>query len=387
MTDLQTAEVQDCYRSLLEQFEIRSALISPIMKGGKLWGLLCVHQCSNPREWSNLEVKFVQQVATQLSVGLQQSDLLAQTREQTDKIGHTLNDLQKAQLQIIQSEKMASLGQLVAGVAHEINNPVNFIHGNLLHAEDYTQELLNCVRLYQKSYPDPTAEVQKFLKKTDMEFLFSDIPKLFKSMQVGTERIREIVASLRNFSRLDEAEFKEVDIHDGIDSTLMILQNRLKPITDDSGIQIIKDYDVLPLVECYPGQLNQVFMNLLANSIDALEEHNQTRSPEEIESHPSQIRITTALTHNKQWVSIHISDNGPGIAPELRDRLFDPFFTTKSVGKGTGLGLSISYQIVTEKHYGKLYCHSEPGKGSEFVVEIPVRQVGGVAIEASQSAQ
>jgi hypothetical protein len=387
MTDLQTEDVKDCYRSLLEQFEIRSALISPIMKGGKLWGLLCVHQCSNPREWSNLEVKFVQQVAIQLSVGLQQSDLLAQTREQTDKIGHTLNDLQNAQLQIIQSEKMASLGQLVAGVAHEINNPVNFIHGNLIHAEEYTQELLNCVRLYQKSYPEPTSELQKFLKKTDVDFLFSDIPKLFKSMQVGTERIREIVASLRNFSRLDEAEFKEVDIHDGIDSTLMILQNRLKPITDDAGIEIIKEYDSLPLVECYPGQLNQVFMNLVANSIDALQEHNQTRSPEETESKPSQIRITTTLTHNKQWVAIHISDNGPGIPPELRDRLFDPFFTTKSVGKGTGLGLSISYQIVTEKHHGKLYCHSELGKGSEFVVEIPVRQIEQESLEATEVAE
>jgi GAF domain-containing protein len=374
LADLQTAQVDDCYRAILEQFEVRAVIIAPIMKSGKLWGLLCVHQCARAREWSNLEVQFVKQIATQLSVAIQQSELLAQTREQTDQIGHTLNDLQKAQLQIIQSEKMASLGQLVAGVAHEINNPVNFIYGNLLHAEQYTRELLNCIRLYQQSYPEPSAEVKKFLKNTDLDFLVKDIPKLFKSMQVGTDRIREIVASLRNFSRLDEAEFKEVDIHDGIDSTLMILHNRLK-MSEDVSIQIAKDYDAaLPLVECYPGQLNQVFMNLLANSIDALEERDHQRSPEDLAAHPSKIRITTTLNYNQQWVAIHISDNGPGMSQEVRDRLFDPFFTTKAVGKGTGLGLSISYQIVTEKHHGKLYCHSEPGKGAEFVIEIPVRQ-------------
>jgi GAF domain-containing protein len=375
LTDLQTSEVDDCYRSILEQFEIRSILIAPIMKSGKLWGLLCVHQCSRSRAWSEIEITFVKQVATQLSVALQQSDLLAQTREQTDKIGQTLNELQNAQLQIIQSEKMASLGQLVAGVAHEINNPVNFIHGNLLHAEQYTKELLNCVSLYQRSYPEPTEDIQHFLQNTDLSFLVNDIPKLFKSMQVGTDRIREIVASLRNFSRLDEADFKEVNIHDGIDSTLMILQNRLKTMPDATGIQITKEFDALPLVECYPGQLNQVFMNLVANSIDALEERDQARSPEDIAKTPSNIHITTTLTHENQWVAIYISDNGPGMSQDVCDRLFDPFFTTKTVGKGTGLGLSISYQIVVEKHSGKLYCNSEPGKGAEFVIEIPVKQV------------
>ena len=377
LTDLKVAEVDDCYRSILEQFEIRSILIAPIMKSGKLWGLLCVHQCSRSREWSEIEVTFVKQVATQLSVALQQSDLLAQTREQTDKIGQTLNDLQNAQLQIIQSEKMASLGQLVAGVAHEINNPVNFIHGNLLHAEQYTKELLNCVNLYQRSYPEPSPEIQRFLQNTDLDFFVNDIPKLFKSMQVGTDRIREIVASLRNFSRLDEADFKEVNIHDDIDSTLMILQNRLKTMPDATGIQITKEFDELPLVECYPGQLNQVFMNLVANSIDALEEYDQTRSPEDIAKKPSNIHIATTLTHENKWVAIYISDNGPGMTQNVCDRLFDPFFTTKPVGKGTGLGLSISYQIVVEKHYGKLYCNSEPGKGAEFVIEIPVKQVVG----------
>jgi GAF domain-containing protein len=387
LTDLTTAEVDDCYRAILEQFEIRAALIAPIMKGGKLWGLLCVHQCARAREWSELEVKFVQQVAIQLSVGIQQSDLLVQTREQTSRIGQTLSDLQQAQLQIVQSEKMASLGQLVAGVAHEINNPVNFIHGNLLHAEQYTQDLLDCIKVYQKSYPEPTAEVKKFLGKNDVEFLFTDIPKLFKSMQVGTDRIREIVASLRNFSRLDEAEFKTVDIHEGIDSTLMILQNRLKPFVDVEGIRILKEYEPLPLVECYPGQLNQVFMNLVANSIDALEERDKGRSPEEIAANPSTIRISTCPMHNKEWVAIYIADNGPGMTQDVCDRLFEPFFTTKVVGKGTGLGLSISYQIVTEKHGGKLHCNSEPGKGAEFVIEIPVQQVQAQTTESVEAPE
>jgi GAF domain-containing protein len=377
LTDLQKSDVDDCYKAILERFEIRSVLIAPIMKAGKLWGLLCVHQCSRAREWTELEVQFVQQVAIQLSVGIRQSDLLAQTREQTDKITQTLNDLQKAQLQIIQSEKMAGLGQLVAGVAHEINNPVNFIYGNLAHAEQYTGELLHCIRLYQEAYPEPSGKVKNFLNKTDMDFLFQDIPKIFTSMQIGTDRIREIVASLRNFSRLDEADYKAVDIHEGLDSTLMILQNRLKPAGEDLGVQIIKDYEPMPAVECYPGQLNQVFMNLLANSLDALEEQRSRRTLEENAQNPSIIRITTALVHNNQWVKISISDNGPGIRAEVSDRLFDPFFTTKPVGKGTGLGLSISYQIVTDKHGGRLYCNSELGHGAEFVIEIPVAQIPG----------
>ncbi len=375
LTDLHAIKVEDCYRSLLERFEIRAVVIAPIMKGGTLWGLLCIHQCSGPRDWTELEVQFVKQVATQLSVALQQSDLLAQTREQTDKIGQTLNDLQQAQLQIIQSEKMAGLGQLVAGVAHEINNPVSYIHGNLEHAQEYLSDLITCIRLYQTHYPEPPLEVQEFLKKADMEFAFKDIPKLLQSMRMGTDRICEIVASLRNFSRLDEAEFKTVNIHDGIDSTLMLLQNRLKPLPESPEIKIVKDYQALPLVECYPGQLNQVFMNLLANSIDALEDYNQGRSVQDIIDNPSMIRISTSINPTNQWVTIGISDNGPGMTAAVCNQLFDPFFTTKSIGKGTGLGLSISYQIVTEKHNGKLYCTSEPGKGTEFVIEIPVHQV------------
>lgn len=268
---------------------------------------------------------------------------------------------------------MASLGQMVAGVAHEINNPINFIHGNLEHAHQYTQQLLRCVKLYQHHHPHTAPEIQEFLKKAEIEYLFDDLPKLFQSMQVGTERISEIVTSLRNFSRLDEADFKAVNIHEGIDSTLMILQNRLKPSADSLTIHVSKDYGTLPLIECYPGQLNQVFMNLLSNAIDALEERNTQVTPKAIAANPGKIKISTSLL-NKDWVIIRVVDNGIGIDDKILSRLFDPFFTTKVVGKGTGLGLSISYQIVTDKHKGKIYCQSEPGKGTEFVVELPIRQ-------------
>ncbi|MBE8967467.1 GAF domain-containing protein [Nostocales cyanobacterium LEGE 12452] len=365
---------------VIERFQVKAQIIVPLMEGDELWGLLCIHQCTHTRNWEEAELEFVTQVAAQLSVALhqanlfQQSSLLGQTREEANQLAQTLNELRKAQMQIIHAEKMASLGQLVAGVAHEINNPINFIHGNLEHAHQYTQELLRYVELFWHHYPDAAPEIKEFFNKAEIEYLFEDLPKLFQSMQVGTERICEIVTSLRNFSRLDEADFKPANIHEGIDSTLMILQNRLKPSADSLTIHVSKDYGTLPLIECYPGQLNQVFMNLLSNAIDALEERTTQESSEAIAKNPSKIRISTSLL-NKDWIIIRIADNGLGIDEKVLSRLFDPFFTTKVVGKGTGLGLSISYQIVTEKHNGKIYCQSELGKGTEFVIELPIRQV------------
>ncbi|MBD2255393.1 GAF domain-containing sensor histidine kinase [Nostoc parmelioides] len=364
---------------VIEQFQVKAQIIVPLMEGDNLWGLLCIHQCTHPRHWEEDELEFVTQIAAQLSVALhqanlfQQSSLLGETRAEADQLAQTLKELRTAQMQIIHAEKMASLGQLVAGVAHEINNPINFIHGNLEHAHQYTQELLRYVKLYQHYYPNAEPEIQEFFQQAEIEFLFEDLPNLFQSMQVGTQRIQEIVTSLRSFSRLDEADLKTANIHECIDSTLMILQHRLKPSADSHAIHVTKDYDNLPLIECYPGQLNQVFMNLLSNAIDALEEREAKLSPEVIAAHPSEIRIYTSLL-NKNWMSIRISDNGLGIDEQIIPRLFDPFFTTKMVGKGTGLGLSISYQIVTDKHKGKIYCQSEPGKGTEFVVELPILQ-------------
>lgn len=295
----------------------------------------------------------------------------AKLQQQAIELEQTLKQLQSTQSQLIQSEKMSSLGQLVAGVAHEINNPVNFIYGNLTHAKNYVYELLNLVHLYQKNYPNPVLEIKKEIAAIDLDFLKEDLPKLLSSMEVGAERIRQIVASLRIFSRLDEAELKAVDIHQGIDSTLMILEHRLKKKANHPQIQIIKDYGNLPLVECYAGQLNQVFMNILANAIDALED--SVMQVKFLNKQP-QIRICTQQLTAKQIV-IRISDNGVGIPEQVRQRLFEPFFTTKAVGKGTGLGLSISYQIITDRHGGSLECISSPNEGAEFIMKIPVEQI------------
>ncbi|MBN3963494.1 ATP-binding protein [Nostoc sp. NMS8] len=298
-------------------------------------------------------------------------ELEDRVEERTTELKNALGELRRTQSQVIQSEKMSSLGQLVAGVAHEINNPVNFIHGNLAHVQEYTQDLLAFVQLYQQYNPNPAAEIQTVAEDIDLEFLQEDLPKMLSSMKVGTERIRQIVLSLRNFSRIDEAEFKNVDIHEGIDSTLMILQHRLKAKPEQPEIEVIKDYGTVPLVECYAGQLNQVFMNILVNAIDALEENNTKYTYQEINDNPSRIKIRTSVV-NSRWVEIAIADNGVGISQEFQQRIFDPFFTTKPVGKGTGMGMSISYQIITEKHGGKLECFSTAGEGTEFIIQIPL---------------
>jgi signal transduction histidine kinase len=268
---------------------------------------------------------------------------------------------------------------MVAGIAHEINNPVSFITGNLTHANNYIQDLLNLINCYQEYYPNPFPRIQEYIEEIDLEFLLEDLPKILTSMQMGADRIHEIVLSLRNFSRTDEAQMKPVNIHEGIDNTLLILHNRLKPSGTNPGIMIVKEYGILPLVECYAGQLNQVFMNIISNAIDALESsHEPTKNitistviwTEDLEVKSSQDEPDSPSP--KSWVVIRIRDNGPGMAAQVAKHLFEPFFTTKPVGKGTGLGLSISYQIVVEKHGGILKCISEPGKGTEFWIQIPI---------------
>lgn len=278
--------------------------------------------------------------------------------------------LEAAKVKLVQSEKMSALGQMVAGLAHEINNPVNFIYGNLRHAQSYIQDLQKIIEVYKQEYPQPTEKVQDVLEDIDIDFLTQDTNNLFNSLNTGAVRIRELVLSLRNFSRLDESAQKAVNIHDGIDSTLLILGSRLQSNKHTSQTIIEKSYGDLPLVECYPSQLNQVIMNLLANAIDALEAHWSSQQPEEAQCHIGRIQILTEAI-SEDWVRIVIEDNGAGIEESAIAKLFDPFFTTKPIGKGTGLGLSISYQIVVEKHQGKLYCQSSPGEGTRFCIELP----------------
>jgi len=340
-----------------------------------LSGVVSVDTCAHSaavRPWSDSEVELLQAITVQLAIALNQADLYAQTRNKALELEQTLQQLTSAQSQLIQNEKMSSLGQLVAGVAHEINNPVNFIYGNLTHANDYTQDLLHLIELYQNHYPDPVLEIQEEVEAIELDFLMEDLPKLLSSMKVGADRIQQIVASLRTFSRMDEAEMKEVNIHDGIDSTLMILQHRIKAKHNHPEIEVIKEYGNLPLVECYAGQLNQVFMNILSNALDALEERDSRLSAAQICKNPSIISIKTEMLAPDR-VSIRIADNGPGMTKTVCHRLFDPFFTTKPVGKGTGMGLSISYQIVTDRHKGSLKCTSSPGQGTELAIEIPLK--------------
>jgi light-regulated signal transduction histidine kinase (bacteriophytochrome) len=319
---------------------------------------------------------------TQLNQALQQSE--TQARDKAMKLENTLKQLQQAQNQLIQAEKMSSLGQLIAGIAHEINNPLNFISANISYLENYTQDLLSLLRLYQLKFAEADEEIQNLEEEIDIDFLQEDVLKIVRSMQVGSERISSIVSSLRNFSRIDEAEMTIVDIHEGLESTLLILRSKLNSKQTIAPIKIVKNYGKLPFINCYANQLNQVFMNLLANSIDALQERDTRRSNEEIQLQPSQITIQTAVelktvgdnneSHSSTFLVavIRITDNGPGIPKEIQSRIFDPFFTTKVVGKGTGLGLSISYQIIVDKHKGQLTCSSKPGEGTEFVIEIPV---------------
>ena len=314
----------------------------------------------------NQLVKWVAEYTDELELARQ--TLEERVQERTEELTETLHKLKHTQTQLIQTEKMSSLGQMVGGVAHEINNPINFIYGNLEHANQYIIDLVNLVRLYQQEYPQPTAIITEEIEAIELDFIAEDLLKMLESMKIGSDRIRQIVLSLRNFSRLDEAQMKLVDIHEGIDNTLLILNSRLK-----DKIEVIKNYGKLPEIECYPAQLNQVFMNILVNAIDALEEWEEKNS---LKGKNSQILIQTQKLESGN-IMVRICDNGPGISPAIQSKLFDPFFTTKEPGKGTGIGLAICYQII-EKHQGKIEAISSPGTGAEFAIVLPATtQISG----------
>ncbi len=303
---------------------------------------------------------------------------LTQTLEQqvearTAELSQSFKQLQQTQIQLVQSEKMSTLGQLIAGIGHEINNPISFVVGNLVHVESYAKDLLRLIDLYQKKLPKPDAEIIDLMADIDLEYLTKDLSKLIKSMQEGTHRLQDMSLSLRTFARADMAsKTVEFQVHEGIDSTLMLLKHRTKADEHRPEIQVIKDYGRLPPVNCYPGQLNQVFMNVIANAIDAIDELSATRSYQVATQTPSTITIRTAMSANQDSITITIQDNAKGMGPEVQSQIFEPTFTTKPVGKGTGLGLPISHQIIVEKHGGQLTCVSTPGVGTEFVITLPL---------------
>ncbi|MGB7440173.1 MAG: PAS domain S-box protein [Coleofasciculaceae cyanobacterium] len=375
---------------ILQHQGILAILVLPLIVRGQFFGLIVFENCTEAQVWSASAVDLLRAAAAALSLHQQRSQAEmalriseAQLRERTTQQEQTLQELQQTQTQLVQSEKMSSLGMMVAGIAHEINNPVSFVYGNIGPASEYIQDLLKLISLYQQHHPQPAAPIAEQVKAMELDFLMEDLPKLLDSMKIGSERIRDLVVSLRTFSRLDEAEMKRVDIHEGLESTLMILQHRLKEKPGFPGIEVIKNYGNLPVVECYPGQLNQVFMNIIANAIDVLESYRinsqfaRSRQEQLIPSHWIKINteiVDSASNINFPNILIRIRDNGQGMTEEIKQRLFDPFFTTKPVGKGTGLGLSISYQIIVGKHQGQLQCVSELGQGTEFIIQIPTRQ-------------
>ncbi|MEG4348838.1 PAS domain S-box protein [Microcoleus sp. LAD1_D5] len=348
----------------------KSVLDLPIKSAGGLTGVVGCVSCSEVRKWTKEEVELVEAIGDQLAIAISQSELYTKSvdsarvaQEQAAKLEVTLCELQQAQTQLVQAEKMSSLGQMVAGIAHEINNPVTFIFGNLTYTEEYTTNLMKLLQMYRDEYPEPSAALQEEIEVLEMDFLLDDLPKMLSSMQMGATRIRDIVRSLRNFSRLDESDMKKVNIHEGIDSTLMILEHRLKVQPDSPAIQLVKEYGQLPRVECYAGLLNQVFMNIIANAIDVLQQPLEKQGI---------IRIRTEVEGT--LAVIRIADNGAGITEQVKQRIFDPFYTTKPIGSGTGMGLAISHSIIVEKHKGEIKCFSVVGKGTEFIIEIPIKR-------------
>ena len=388
INDIREAGLDRDHFQFLERLQVRANLIVPILIGRKLWGLLIAHECNGPRHWQPEESQLLRQLAEQLAIAIQQAELFEQVQDsaakyqaQARELQATLAELRSAQVQLIQSVKLSSLGQMVAGIAHEINNANNFIRPNLFYTRDYTLVMLEALSHYAEAMPEPPDEIAELLE--EIEYIQEDFPKLVKSMQEGSDRIRSIVETLRNFAHLDEAESKEVDLNEGLESSLAMLQHRLT-----RQIVVRKEYGELPLLECRPGQINQVFYNILQNALDAIEEkieENGGTGELTIRTWLGKMRLENVESSSVDYPSfnspdldavdaviIAIRDSGAGIAPETQERIFDPFFTTKEPGKGTGLGLSLCYQVTVKGHGGCINCITQPGRGAEFLVKLPL---------------
>lgn len=385
INDIFNSGLEPCHVDFLDSLQVKANLIVPIvtsrseensqspaessnLKPGRLWGLLIAHECRDTRNWQRQETELLSQLADQMAIAIQQAELYSQVREaavksqaQTQQLQAALQELRSAQQQLIQTEKMSGLGQMVAGIAHEINNANNFIHANLFHAQEYFKVLNEALEFCGKACPEAAEALVKINEELELDYVREDFGKLLNSMREGSGRIRSIVTTLRSFSRLDQAEFKAVDLHEGLESSLLMLQNKLK-----TNIKIDKQYGSLPRVNCHAGQINQVFYNLIDNALDAIDSADK----------PGELTIRSWQSE-PDWVTISVRDTGNGIPAQIQDKIFDPFFTTKPVGKGTGLGLSVCYQVIVQAHGGRIRCVSEVGGGTELIVELPLTNQNG----------